>query len=41
MDRLFYILKDNLKDVYLGQKKFREEISKIQEIGKIKKSFMK
>jgi hypothetical protein len=41
MDRLFYVLKDNLKDIYFGQKKFREEISKIQDIGKIKRSFTK
>lgn len=41
MNRLFYILKDNLKDVFVGQLKLREEISKIDEIQSIKLSFIR
>jgi len=41
MNRLFYILKDNLKDIFIGQLKLREEISKIEEIQSIKLSFIK
>lgn len=41
MNRLFYILKDNLKDIFLGQLKLREEISKIEEIQSIKLSFIR
>ena len=41
MTRLFYVLKDNLKDIYMGQMKLKEEIEKIEEISKIKLSFIK
>lgn len=41
MNRLFYILKDNLKDIFLGQLKLKEEISKIEEIQSIKLSFIR
>jgi hypothetical protein len=41
MNRLFYILKDNLKDIFIGQLKLREEISKIEEIQSIKLSFIR
>jgi hypothetical protein len=29
MNRCFYILKDNLKDIFIGQMKLRDEIGKI------------
>lgn len=41
MNRLFYILKDNLKDIFIGQLKLREEIGKIEEIQSIKLSFIR
>ena len=41
MSRLFYILKDNLKDIYLGQLKLKEQIDKIEEVNKIKMSFIR
>lgn len=41
MNRLFYILKDSLKDIFVGQLKLREEIGKIEEIQSIKLSFIK
>ena len=41
MNRFFYILKDNLKDIFMGQIKLREEIGKIDEIHEIKLSFIK
>ena len=39
--RMFYILKDNLKDIYEGQLRLRQQIEKIEEVKKIKLSFIK
>lgn len=41
MNRLFFILRDNLKDLFIGQLKLKEEIGKIEEIQSIKLSFIK
>ncbi len=41
MSRLFYILKDNLKDIYQGQLQLKREIEKIKEVNRIKLSFIK
>lgn len=41
MNRSFYILKDNLKDIFIGQMKLRDEIGKIEEIQSIKLSFIR
>ena len=30
MSRLFFILRDNLKDLYIGQLKLKEEVAKIE-----------
>lgn len=32
MNRLFYILKDNLKDIFLGQAKLKAKIEKMGEV---------
>jgi hypothetical protein len=41
MSRLFFILRDNLKDLYIGQLKLKEEVAKIEEIESVKMSFIK
>ena len=41
MSRLFYILKDNLKEICEGQLRLREQIDRIEETDKIKLSFIK
>lgn len=41
MNRLFFILRDNLKDLFIGQLKLKEEVGKIEEIQSIKLSFIK
>lgn len=41
MSRLFFILRDNLKDLFIGQMKLKEEVSKIEEIESVKLSFIK
>lgn len=41
MNRSFYILKDNLKDIFIGQMRLRDEIGKIEEIQSIKLSFIR
>jgi hypothetical protein len=39
MNRLFCTLKGKLKDIFRGQKRLRQEVSKVQEIERIKRSF--
>ena len=41
MSRLFFILRDNLKDLFIGQLKLKEQIGNIEEIQSIKMSFKK
>ena len=41
MNRLFYILKDSLKQIFSGQTRLRERISKINQIQSIKMSFIR